>query len=259
MVGDVGDDAGDTGIDDAFPIGWAVGRPAPDGDLAAAGAGDEVACDGAMLDGDGLGVPLEQAAEQPLDSVAGDGRRDDGGRDARLCLSGVGNDVGGEGVNSRPRFGAPPADDADDGFDGAGIVFGVAGRGFEFAHDGEAAIDKVEHLLEGGDWFTVSSVGGLEGREGEVAYAAGEVGGAVDGFVVHEDGDAVGAELYVDLHGLGAGIEAGADSGERIGRCLAGCPGVADDEDEGFFHGAYLYFGDRYRQSGGIELAFTVS
>lgn len=259
MVGDVGDDAGDAGIDDAFPVGWPVGRPAPDGDLAAAGAGDEVAGDGAMLDGDGLGVPLEQTAQQALDSVAGDGRRDDGGRDARLCLAGMGDDVGGEGVDGCPGFGAPPADEADDGFDGAGIVFGVAGGCFEFAHDGEAAIDKVEHLLEGGDGFTVSGVGGLEGREGEVAYAAGEVGCAVDGFVVHEDGDAVSAELYVDLHGLGACIEAGADSGERIGRRLAGCPGVADDEDKGFFHGAYLYFEGHYWQSGGIGVAFTVS
>jgi hypothetical protein len=59
---------------------------------------------------------------------------------------------------------------------------------------------------------------------------------------VHEDGDAIGAELDVDFHGFGAGIKAGADAGEGIRRGFAGGAGVTDDKDVGFFHRAYLYF-----------------
>ena len=96
---------------------------------------------------------------------------------------------------------------------------------FQLAHDLDAAVDEVEHLVERGHGLSLPGIGAGEVGEGHGGDRAGEVGSAVEGVVVEEDGDAIGAEVEIDLHGDSTG-EGGAHASERVGGRLSGGGGV---------------------------------
>ena len=229
-VGVVGDDTVNTGIDQTIPVVGAIGRPSPDGQLALLGANDDVAVDAGVLDRDSLGIALQGRAEKLVERSAANGYRDDSGRNARLSLPRLPNDVPPKRLHAHPVPGAEPDDEVDDRLDQPGILLGIPGRRLEFAEDGKLTVDKFEHFFERRDVLAVSRIGFGELVEAEQAHFSGEVGGAIHRFVVHQHRDAVPAELDVDFDGLGAGIEAGFHPRERVGRRFAGTRRMPDHE-----------------------------
>lgn len=216
-----------------------VGSPRPDGELALLGAHDDISLDAGVLQGDGLGVPFQRRPEELVDGTSADGRRNDGGRDAGLQLPGLAHHIAPEGMDAGPV----PCAEADDCFDDrshqARVLALVAGGCLQFTEDCHLAIDQLEHFIEGGDVFALAGIGLGELIDGEPPDASFEVCGAVDGLVVHEDGDPIGAQLQVDFDGLGAGIEADFHSRQCVGRGFTRSCGVADDER--LSHGSKAY------------------
>ena len=133
-------------------------------------------------------------------------------------------------MDGAPRAGVVARNDGKDGINEALIVIRLAWRGFQLTHHRETAGNEFEHLIECRDWLARPGIGRLQRGEREGTDRTTKIGGAVDGFVVHEDGDAVGAELDVDLHRIGMCIDACADASKCVRGGFAGGAGVTNYE-----------------------------
>ena len=191
--------------------------------------------DDRMEEGDGADSVLGRAGTERLESGAAHGRDDEGrvhlGREGPGAL----DEVVVKGVEGRPGVGAMAADGVKGGVEEGRALLGVVGSDLQLAHDLDAAIDEVEHLVERWHGLAFAGIGAGELRERHVGNGAGKVRRAVEGVVVEEDGNAIGAEMEVDLHGGGAG-KGGAHPSERVGGGLTRGSGVGDDD--GGTHGA---------------------
>ena len=231
----VRDDAVDARIGEASPVGGCVGGPGPELQAMVTGGIRGVWPDDRVEEGDGADSVCRSSRTEGLESGAAH-RRDDESR-VDLGSEGAGplHEVVVEGVEGSPGLGAMAAYDVEGGIEEGGALLGVVGSDLHLAHDGDAAGDEVEDLVERGDGLPLAGVGGGEVREGHVGDGAREVRRTVEGVVVEEDGDTVGAEVEVDLHGGGA-REGGAHAREGVCRGLARGSGVGDDD--GRAHGA---------------------
>lgn len=182
-----------------------------------------------MEEGDGADSVFGRAGTEGLEPGAAHRRHDEG----CVHLGGEGasafHEVVVEGVEGGPGLSAMAADGVKGGVEEGGALLGVVGSDLQLAHDVDAAIDEVEHLVERGHVLALAGICAGEVGQGDVGDGTGEVRGAVEGVVVEEDGDAVGAEVEVDLHGGGA-LEGGPHAGKGVGRSLARGSGVGDDD-----------------------------
>ena len=225
----VGDDAVDAGLGEAAPVVGGVRGPGPEAEVVAAGCFDGVGRDDAMEERDGADAVLGGAGAERRQPGAADGRDDGGGIDLGSKGAGALHEIVIEGVEGGPALGPVAADDGEGRVEEGCAVLTVVGRDLQLTHDRDAAGDEVEYLVEGGHVLALSGVGPGELREGGIADGAGQVGSAIEGVVVEEDRNAVGAEVEVDLHGGGAG-EGGAHAGERVRGGLAGGGSVRDHD-----------------------------
>ena len=99
----------------------------------------------------------------------------------------------------------------------------------QLAHHRDPARNEVQHLIERGHGLSLARIGAGELFEAGLTHGARQVRRAVEGVVVEEHGDAVGAEVEVDLHGVGAG-EGSAHTRKSVGGGLARGGGVRDDD-----------------------------
>ncbi len=141
-------------------------------------------------------------------------------------------------MDGDPRMRVVLSDDAKDGLYQLRIGLARAAIHLEFAHDGKAPGDQVQYLGKRGNGLTVPGIGCLERGKGQRADGAGEVRGSIDREVVHQDRDAIGAELDVDLHRV-CSVERLPHARQGIGRGFAGCCCMADDK-RGHMGPAYL-------------------
>lgn len=191
--------------------------------------------DDRVEEGDGAHAVLGGAGTEGLESGAAHGGHDEGRIDVGREGPGALDEVVIEGVEGGPGLGAMASNDVQGGIQESGTLLGVIGSDLQLAHDVDAAPNEVEHLVERGHGLALAGIGTGEVGEGHGGDGAGKVGGAVQGVVVEEDGDAVGAEVEVDLHGSGAG-EGSAYACEGVGRSFARGGSVGDDD--GGAHGA---------------------
>ena len=191
--------------------------------------------DDGVEEGDGADSIFGRAGTEGLEPGAPHRRHDEGrvhlGREGPGAL----DEVVVKGVEGGPGFGAMASNDVEGGVEENGALLGIVGGDLHLAHDVDAFPDEVKHLVERGHGLALAGIGAGEVDEGDVGDGAGEVRGAVEGVVVEEDGNAIGAEMEVDLHGGGAG-KGGAHPSESVGGGLTRGSGVGDDD--GGTHGA---------------------
>ena len=175
-----------------------------------------------------MGKLVEAEADDGGVKAGADGGDFRGGLDL-----GHGGDAGEEGGKASEGFAGAFDDDvagharvangAGDVFRGAVLVIDVDGNA--------AAASPVERLAEGGDAMALAGVEGADLGKREAGDFAFAVGGAVDGFVVHEDEFAVGGLADVGLHVIGAGGGGGLKGGDGVFRGKVEGAAVAGDED----------------------------
>ena len=228
----VRDDAVHARLREAAPVGGRVGRPGPEEEAVAASGLDGVGRDDAMEEGDGPDAVLGGAGAERRQPGATHRRDDRGGVDPGGKGAGALHEVVVEGVEGGPGLGPVAADDGESRVEEGGALLGMVGRDLQLAHDVDAPGDEGQHLVEGRHVLARSGIDAGEVRERNLAHGAGQVGGAVEGGVVEEDGDAVCAEVEVDLHG-GRAREGGAHAREGVRGGFTGSGGMRDDDRSG--------------------------
>ncbi len=177
---------------------------------------------GARADGDGLG---QEAVRRP----GGEAVADVGAGDQGRQLMELPHDRVDERPDPYPLLGPAGADDSQHGpLD--------AGRLHLHAEEAPPPGDD-QHLLQGGDPLLRES-GAVAGAhpqrphlgQREVAHPAAAVGGAVDLAVVHDDGDAVGGAVDIDLHALEWVLKGSEHRRQGVLGGLSPVPAVGNDQ-----------------------------
>ena len=103
-------------------------------------------------------------------------------------------------------------------------------RPLDLGDEQHPAYRQLQDLRQRRDALSAAGVERAQLVQSEVRHLALAVGRAVHCEIVHQDGDAVGAGLDVDLDGVGAQGDGATNAGQGVLRGVTGAGGVGDDQ-----------------------------